>query len=127
LDRQQRFYEDILEFKNSLTNILNKKGYKIPTLPNILEMLQSLNEERKYLYYILLSQYTHMTHYAGKIYRKNLGVDKKLKEESSIDDWKLVFSISWPVFEFATELYVLKTGNKESIYSNEFRSKSGKA
>jgi len=68
-----------------------------------------------------------MTHYAGKIYRKNLGVDKKLKEESSIDDWKLVFSISWPVFEFATELYVLKTGNKESIYSNEFRSKSGKA
>jgi len=120
-DKYQDTLEQISEFRDKLSKLLQEKGFSIPKLPSVREALRSLNEERKYLYYILLSQYAHATHYAGKIFRQNLGTARILREQVSLDDWKLVFSVCWPVFELATELYIYRTENKEELYSIEFK------
>jgi hypothetical protein len=111
----------VSSFKNDLSALLISQGYEIPVLPNVREMLKSLNEERKYIYYMLLSQYTHLTHYSGRIYRRHLGTEKKLEEKVSLEDWKFIFSVCWPVFEFATEYYLLKSQNGKTIYSEDFK------
>jgi len=120
-DNYQDILEGISKFKDELSKILEDKGYSIPRLPNVHEALQSLNAETKYLNYIILSQYTHATHYAGKIYRRNLGTEKILSERVRLDDWKFVFAVCWPVFELATELYIYRTEGKEELYSIEFK------
>jgi len=120
-DNYQDILEGISKFKDELSKILEDKVYSIPKLPNVREALRSLNEERKYFNYILLSQYTHATHYAGKIYRRNLGTEKILSEQVRLDDWRFVFAVCWPVFELATEFYVYRTEGKEELYGMEFK------
>jgi hypothetical protein len=93
------FEEGYLDFKNKLSSLLEDQGYAIPKLPNMRELLKALGEEKRYKEYIVLSQFTHMTHYAGKIYRENLGIHKILSEEVRIADWRFVFSVCWPLFE----------------------------
>lgn len=122
-DTLKKQLEPLKIFNNDLTELLKDKGYIIPKLPNIREILKSFGEERKYGQYMLLCQYTHLSHYAGKMYRKNLGVYKELSEEVQLDDWKLVFAVCWPVFEFATEFYIFRAQRQESIYSSEFKEK----
>jgi hypothetical protein len=120
-EKYNQSLKSISSFKNDLSELLISKGYKIPKLPDFREMLKSLNEERKYINYMLLSQYTHLTHYSGRIYRSHLGTEKKLEEKVSFEDWKFIFSICWPVFEFATEYYLLKSQNKKDVYSQDFK------
>lgn len=123
LEKQTKAHQGFLTFKDNLSKLLNEKGYSIKRLPNVREILKTLNEERKYLYYILLSQYTHLTHYAGSIYRKNLGAEKELTEQPQPDRWKLVFAVSWPVFELATELYIYTIGQQDILYTPQFKEK----
>lgn len=120
-DKYQDIMEQISDFRDKLSKLLQEKGYSIPKVPNVREALRSLNEERKYINYILLSQYTHATHYAGEIYRQNLGTEKILSEQVRLDDWKFVFAVVWPVFELATELYAYRTEGKEELYKFEFK------
>lgn len=120
-DKAEQTRLQLYNFKNDLSKLLIEKGHSIPKLPNMREILKSLNEERKYLNYLLLSQYTHMTHYAGKIYRQNLGTERELSEKVQTEEWSYVFSICWPIFELATELYVFRTENKEVLYEKEFK------
>ncbi|MBS1663716.1 MAG: hypothetical protein JST68_21915 [Bacteroidetes bacterium] len=120
-------YKDLFEmisgFKDELSKLLKEKGYTIPKIPNVREALMSLNEERKYIYYILLSQYAHSTHYASNMYRKNLGTEKILNENVRMEEWKLVFAMCWPVFELATEFYIYRTQGREELYTIEFKEK----
>lgn len=121
VEEYRQSLESVSSFKNDLSDLLISKGYRIPELPNFKEMLKSLDEERKYINYMLLSQYTHLTHYSGKIYRRHLGTEKKLEEKVSFEDWKFIFSICWLVFEFATEYYLLKSKSKIEVYTKEFK------
>ncbi|RAJ19814.1 DUF5677 domain-containing protein [Pedobacter cryoconitis] len=120
-EKEENIRLSMNNFKNDLSKLLVEKGYGIPKLPNMREMLKSLEQERKYINYLLLSQYTHMSHVAGKIYRQNLGAKKELSENVNLEDWYYVFAICWPVFELATELYVFRTENRENLYKNEFK------
>ena len=110
------------KFEQDLTTLLKDKGYEVPTsVPNVRELLKSINEERKYLYYILLSQYTHLSHFSATLYQKNLGINKEINESANLDMWKLVFAATWPIFEFTTELFIISMGISEELYSKELK------
>jgi hypothetical protein len=117
----------VLKFKEGLTSLLIDRGYTIPQMSNLRELLKSMNEERKYLYYILLSEYTHFSHHATGIYQKNLGILKTFEETPNLDLWKLVFSSSWPIFELTTEFFMKSLGYQSEVYSKKMKSDIRKA
>ena len=110
-----------MEFRDGVAALLKKKGHKIPKIPNTREMLKSLGEERKYLNYMLLCQFTHLSHYAGNTYRQNLGSEKVFTETAQMDNWNLVFNICWPVFELAAEFYLFRVEQKDTPYNDSFK------
>jgi hypothetical protein len=56
-------------FREAITSLLKEKGYKIITkVPDVATMMKILQEEAKYIDYILLSQYIHATHVATGTY-----------------------------------------------------------
>ncbi len=113
----------ISEFRKAIEKLLNEKGYKIYPKQKIREILKSINEERKYLYYKLLSGYTHGGYYSTFLYRKNLGTCMSFGEFININDWKFLYCISWPAFEIASELFIEKAseGNINTVYSDKFK------
>lgn len=115
--------EDVCCFRLDLQNLLIERGYKVLHSPNLRDILKELNEDRKYLYYRLLSSYTHGGYCSTGIYRKDLGVCKKLGEFIDIKDWKLVYAVAWPVFELATEFFIDRATLSEvkNIYSDKFK------
>lgn len=38
-----------------------------------------------------------------------------------IDNWKIVFAVSWPIFELATELFIYTIGEQAILYTPEFK------
>jgi len=122
-DNLDNHLKEISSFRDSIQKLLVKKGYEIPAIPALRSILKSVNEERKYLYYQLLSGYTHGGFNSTWIYRKNLGTLKQVGEFIDLTDWKLVYSVSWPVFEIATELYIDRATFSKSkiIYSDDFK------
>lgn len=108
----------VSDFKLQLEKLLQDKGYETPRLPNIREMLKELNEERKYLYYIMLSQYSHFSHHSTMIYQENLGTNKILIEKPHIDLWKFCFATTFPVFRFASKLFLASLGSTDEICSD---------
>jgi hypothetical protein len=112
--------DSVADFSRKLASLLEDHGYKVEKLPNVREMLKSLSEQQNYKNYILLSQYTHMTHYAGNIYRKHLGSKKVLSEEVRHGDWQVVLSICWSCFEKVSEKYFLTVGG-ENLYGFDFK------
>lgn len=115
--------KSLSEFINNFDIELNRKGYKTKKVVNFKSQLKSINEERKYLYYSLLSGFTHGGYHSTGIYRKNLGTKMAFGEFISIDDWKFVYSVVWPAFEIASEFFIAKAskGNIKNIYSEDFK------
>jgi hypothetical protein len=113
----------IFEFRRSVENLLKDKGYKTSSRKNVRDILKSVNEERKYLYYKLLSGYTHGGYNSTYLYRKNLGTCKTLGEFISLDDWKLVYIVAWPAFEIASEFFIDRASKSQFkiVYPNEFK------
>jgi hypothetical protein len=104
-------FEMTFQFRTALQKLLAEKGYQEQKYPNVREVLKSLNEERKYLYYKLLSTYTHSGYKATEIFRKNLGAMKQFGEFVDIEAWKFIYGVSWPIFEIASELFILRGAN----------------
>lgn len=111
--------EGVKKFKNDLGRLLMDKGYAIPKLPNVREMLKEINEERKYIYYVILSQYSHFSHHSSNIYQKNLGVYKELAETNNVDLWKFSFGTTLPIFRLASEFFFASLGYTEEIFLDE--------
>lgn len=110
--------QKVNEFKTDLSKLLNDKGYSIPKFPNVKEILKELNAEQKYLFYVMLSQYTHFSHHSSTIYQKNLGTEKIFTETENIDLWKLAFSTSLPIFKLAIELFLRSLGYKQQLFTD---------
>jgi hypothetical protein len=113
----------IFEFRMKVEKLLKDKGYKTSSKKNIRDILKSVNEERKYLFYKLLSGYTHGGYYSTNLYRKNLGTCMTLGEFISLDNWKLVYVVAWPAFEVASEFFIDRASNGQFkiVYSEEFK------
>jgi hypothetical protein len=119
----------INNFRNKIQELLEKKGNKEENSKNVREILKEIGEERKYLYYKMLSNYTHGNYYSTRIYKKNLGVDSVFGEFIENIDWLFIYSITWPIFELASEILVLRAskGKCTQVYSHEFKNKIRKA
>lgn len=113
-----RSKDQVNGFKNDLSQLLLQKGYVVPKLPNFREILKELNEERKYLYYIKLSQYSHFSHHSTMIYQEHLGNHKIIKEKPNIDLWKCVFMTTVPAFKLAANFHFASLGSMENICSD---------
>ena len=97
------------QFRSFREGVSAKLPPGTPTLdkvPDLRAMLRSLGEERKYLYYMRLSQFTHGSHLATGLYRKHLGTMKELGEFVGPDDWRWVFVAAWFSFSAAARSFM---------------------
>jgi hypothetical protein len=58
-------------------------------------MLAEIGDSPRYVAYILLSQFSHGSHFAGSIYRRGLGTEKKFATRISASDWVPALEICW--------------------------------
>jgi hypothetical protein len=77
-------------------------GYSpLKELPNFDAMLTALNQTSQYVRYIELSKFSHGTHVAGRLYRKNFGTEIKIGEFSEFRDWWFVIDTCFNSFILA--------------------------
>lgn len=93
------------EFRELFEKKLPAHVPRLKGLPKFDEMLRELGEPGRYVSYILLSQFSHGSHYAGWMYRRHLGTAKELAERSRVRDWAELLRICWwSVFQAAQAL-----------------------
>jgi hypothetical protein len=102
--------ETIRQFRIAVAAKLPPGLTPLTQLPNLYQMLESMGEERKYLMYILGCQFTHATHHATGIYRKNLGTEKVLGEHVTPRDWAACLSMTWYSLHAAGERFLVRAG-----------------
>lgn len=89
-------------FMTDIEQMLNERGYSTPAkVPKVWDMVNDLDEPQLYVFYILLSAYTHSNFEAGSLYRQNLGCGKKLGEFITPGSWQFPLEVTWRSF-FAT-------------------------
>jgi len=99
----QKNYSNQLEMYDSfaadIEGQLRERGYSTPAqTPNVWEMLKDLADQQLYVFYILLSAYTHSNFEAGNLYRENLGCGKKLGEFITPFSWLIPLEVTWKSF-----------------------------
>lgn len=90
-------------------------------VPDLRTVLRGLGDERKYLYYLKLSQFAHGAFNAGGLYRRHLGTQKTLGEDIKPGDWKLVFSAAWPAFVASSGVLYVKFLGADPPLSDDFQ------
>lgn len=89
------FRETIESFRLAVSDKLPGSVSRVSKTPDLFSMMKSLDDERKYLGYIVLSQFAHGSHNATGLYRKNLGTDKSLGEFVEASTWSIPLSGCW--------------------------------
>ncbi|BCL39680.1 DUF5677 domain-containing protein [Nostoc sp. MS1] len=118
---EQELATAIKEFRLGVTDKL-PDGYRaLSRLPNLYDMLTSLNQENKYITYIVFSQFSHANHHATKFYRKNLGINREIGEYISSQDWWSCFAIAWYCIHSTGEKFLsIIGGDPTKFLSLEF-------
>jgi hypothetical protein len=106
----------IRDFRTQVTAMLPSGYCPLPKLPNIYEMLESLSEARKYILYVWGCQYTHGTHAATGLYRKDLGSEKKFGEFIRLGDWAFCLSVSWTSLMGPGNLFLQRMGGDHRLF-----------
>ncbi|MBI4325111.1 MAG: hypothetical protein HY674_07585 [Chloroflexi bacterium] len=107
------------EFGKDIERLLLERGYSTPAkAPNVWEMLKDLNDPQHYVFYILLSAYTHSTFEAGNLYRQNLGCGKKLGEFISPASWLRPFEVTWKSFFLTARDFLYWIGADASAFES---------
>ena len=109
-DAQQKIADQIREFRIQVAAKLPNGVTPLTRMPNLYQMLESLQETEKYLAYIIGCQFSHGTHHATSIYRKNLGSEKILGEHIVPGDWGPCFSITWYSLHASGEQFLRTVG-----------------
>lgn len=82
-------------FREAIEALLPAGIRPLSRIPNLETMMREIGETRNYATYTILSQYTHGSHYAGSVYRRNLGSMMTFGERTSLSDWAFLVEISW--------------------------------
>ncbi len=99
-------YED---FKAEVERLLSEDGYPTPArIPSAWDMVKDIGQPSLYVFYVLLSAYTHSNFEAGSLYRKNLGCGKELGEFIGPADWRLPFEVVWRSFFTTAREFLLR-------------------
>ncbi|MFC1903125.1 hypothetical protein ACFLX4_03555 [Chloroflexota bacterium] len=85
--------DTIKEFRIDVQNQLPSGYVPLKKLPDFNSVLSELGEEKKYLMFMHLSQYTHGTHVATSTYRRGLGTMKQPNKPITSRDWQIIFEV----------------------------------
>lgn len=86
--------EELKAFRIAVSHKL-PEGYKeLCGNPSMEQMLQDLHREHLYSMYIMLAQFVHGGHAATRLYRKNLGINKRSGEYIYARDWYVPLNIA---------------------------------
>jgi hypothetical protein len=85
--------KSVREFRLAVTALLPKGFEPIKQLPNLEEMMKSLNLRHLYSHYRILSQFAHGTHFAGKFHRKGISIGEGGGEFVRSCDWRYPIEI----------------------------------
>jgi hypothetical protein len=77
-------------------------------IPDLRSMLRELGEERKYLIYLKLSQYTHAAHHCIGSFREDDEEGFRIRERAEATEWIWAFQAAWPAFAAATAVVFMK-------------------
>jgi hypothetical protein len=105
----------IRQFREDVTKVL-PSGYKLETMPNMREMVRSLNREELYLAYILFSQFEHGTHFSTNIYRRNLGIYKQIGEYITPRSWIDPFKLCWFSLHTPASVFIRRIGGDAQAF-----------
>ena len=83
------------EFRIGVEKLLPPTTKPLKALPNFRAMLKDIGQEQHYLKYMRLSQFSHGTHVAGELYRKNLGNGKVHREFIYPESWAEPLHCAW--------------------------------
>jgi hypothetical protein len=106
----------IKEFRENITRLLPSKYKAVQKMPSLRDMLVALKDERRYLLYIYLSQFTHGSHVATDTYRRNLGTMQEFGEYIEPRDWRVPFTACWYTMATAATLVIDRLGGDISNY-----------
>jgi hypothetical protein len=100
-------------------------GYScIKQLPKLDEMLKNLDQPQLYTHYMTLSQFAHGTHYAGRLFRQNLGCGKNGGEFVYARDWQYPLEICFrAVTDVGSKLADVMGGSMQPFVTDAFRQK----
>jgi len=116
-----RIKNEISTFRLNVTGALPKSYKPIAQIPDLASMMKAINEEGKYLTYIFLSQYSHGTHVATGLYRKNLGNEKKFDEYITPKDWAPLLRLCWYCLAKTSErIFEVIGGDANRFLNNDF-------
>jgi len=88
----------------------------LPKMPNLFDMLKQIKEERKYLTYMVASQYSHGTWVSGGLYRRHFGTAKQFGEFISPQDWGLPLLLCWFALHAAGQRFFMRVGGDVSAF-----------
>jgi len=109
------------QIRSEIENKLPEGHVTLKQLPNLYQMLESLGEARKYMMYVIASQFAHATHEAVGLYRKNLGTARVIGEYIAPEDWAICFAMSWYSLHASGERFLERAGgNPRDFLSAEF-------
>jgi hypothetical protein len=111
----------IRDFRQGVEQLLPSQYEPLKKMPTVLQMLQSMNEERKYHLYAIGCQYCHGTHQATALFRKHLGTRKQFSEGFDLDKWELAFRMCWYALHSSGErILVRQKGDRREFVVAEF-------
>ena len=123
-EAKQKVAELIRQFRTNVTAQLPQGYAPLKKMPNLYQMLESLDEERKYPLYLIGCQFAHSTTHASGIYCQHLGGAKVLGEFIDLKDWWLCLSMSWYSLHAGGQRFLKRAGgNTADFLSIEFGDK----
>jgi uncharacterized protein DUF5677 len=93
----------IQKFRQEVEALLPAGIKRLGRIPTLEAMTTEIGESKRYATYTILSQYTHGSHFAGSIYRQNLGSELTFAERTSPSDWARTLQIGWWSFFHAAK------------------------
>jgi len=106
----------IKEFREGITKLLPSEHKVVNKMPNLRDMLVALKDEERYVLYIHLSQYTHGSHFATEVYRKNLGTKQVFGEHIEPSNWQVPLAACWYTMATAATLVISRLNGNVSAY-----------
>jgi hypothetical protein len=112
--------DNISGFRLDVTDVLPQPYKPLSEIPNLADMMKDIQEEQKYITYLLLSQYSHGTHVATGTYTAGLGNDKVLGEYITPKTWEIVFSVCWYCLAKTGErIFVVFEGDTKTFMNSD--------
>lgn len=87
--------QQLYAFRSGVADRLREHTDSQSELPNLRDALKEQQMERRYVAYVLYSQFVHGGHFAGSSFRQGLGTGKELREATFHSEWPACIQMAW--------------------------------